>query len=781
MQVGQVISKLSLMWWLNKILFVLIFIPGFVWAQNCNSNLKGYIFDTGTGKPLEAVAVFVKETNTYYSTDSKGIFISNGLCPGHYHFILSHIGCAPKMLHVSVISDTVLNIEMDHSVHLMHSVTVKGHHNQSNHKEEHIHESEIIDQAKETLAELLESLNGVSLIKNGGAAKPIVHGMYGNRLSILNNGIPQAGQQWGNDHAPEIDPLTANQITVIKGSGTLEHFGGNMGSIILVEPQKIKQEPHIHGKSTYFFESNGRGHGLHAKVQQHTRAIGWRLGVTAKKRGDQNSANYFLNNTGSDELNYFAQLQNVYKHKWYNSLYFSAFNSTIGVLRGGHIGNLTDLQDAFSREVPFFTEPNFSYGIEAPKQRVNHYLTKLRTKRLIDSLSSFTLTAAFQLNQRNEFDVRRVGRSEIPAMSLRQYSFYNDLKYKRRWRENQIKFGIQLNILDNTNLPGTGILPLIPDYLSYQSASYFIVNKTHGKHLLEAGLRYDYMYRSVIVFNKDRTIDKYLELFGNYSASALWKYNASDKSLISAGFAYAMRPPGANELYSFGLHQGVSGIEQGDINLDPESSFKGTFSWEQRFFESFYLSSFFYAQPFSNYIYLQPQEEIRLTIRGAFPVFKYQQIRALIYGSDWVTGFDPFDGANVECKYSYIQGLDQTNDLGLVFIPANRWQGSLNYELASALHLGQFTFKNLRLQLNGTYVTKKDNILFQQDFLLPPGAYYLLGAKFTTDIELGGNLWRIVLDGDNLLNTAYRDYLNRLRYFSDDLGRNISLGIIFEF
>jgi hypothetical protein len=100
--------------------------------------------------------------------------------------------------------------------------------------------------------------------------------------------------------------------------------------------------------------------------------------------------------------------------------------------------------------------------------------------------------------------------------------------------------------------------------------------------------------------------------------------------------------------------------------------------------------------------------------------------------------------------------LDQTNDLGLIFIPANRWQGSLNYELASALHLGQFTFKNLRLQLNGTYVTKKDNILFQQDFLLPPDAYYLLGAKFTTDIELGGNLWRIVLDGDNLLNPTLK-------------------------
>ena len=30
---------------------------------------------------------------------------------------------------------------------------------------------------------------------------------------------------------------------------------------------------------------------------------------------------------------------------------------------------------------------------------------------------------------------------------------------------------------------------------------------------------------------------------------------------------------------------------------------------------------------------------------------------------------------------------------------------------------------------------------------------------------------------DNLLNTTYRDYLNRFRYYSDELGRNISLKI----
>jgi iron complex outermembrane receptor protein len=37
--------------------------------------------------------------------------------------------------------------------------------------------------------------------------------MWGNRVSIINNGIAQSGQQWGVDHAPEIDPFTADHIT----------------------------------------------------------------------------------------------------------------------------------------------------------------------------------------------------------------------------------------------------------------------------------------------------------------------------------------------------------------------------------------------------------------------------------------------------------------------------------------------------------------------------------------------------------------------------------------
>jgi len=128
-----------------------------------------------------------------------------------------------------------------------------------------------------------------------------VHGLFGNRLLILNNGVPQSGQQWGNDHSPEIDPLAADQITVLKGTSAIEYPGGNLGSLVSIMPSKIINEPHLHGHFISAYESNGRGISLNTKLQKYSPVLAWRVNATYKKYGDRSAPDYFLTNTGSDE------------------------------------------------------------------------------------------------------------------------------------------------------------------------------------------------------------------------------------------------------------------------------------------------------------------------------------------------------------------------------------------------------------------------------------------------------------------------------------------------
>jgi iron complex outermembrane receptor protein len=76
---------------------------------------------------------------------------------------------------------------------------------------------------------------------------------------------------------------------------------------------------------------------------------------------------------------------------------------------------------------------------------------------------------------------------------------------------------------------------------------------------------------------------------------------------------------------------------------------------------------------------------------------------------------------------------------------------------------------------DGKFVTKT------VDVSTPPAGYNKIGA----DLNWGpypafsGKI-NISLSFDNLLNTSYRNYLNRLRFYADEHGRNVMLQIKFN-
>ena len=341
----------------NKIiLFILCIIGQNVFSQDCNITIYGQLLDSGTDEKIIDANIYLNERQELFNSDVQGKFQIESLCAQDYHLTISHVACETKYIHLAISKDTFLFIYFDHSQHELESIEINapattqiiGYSSSLNNQS-------ITDNADQNLSTMLENIAGVSSLKNGSAiAKPIIHGMYGNRISILNNGIAQSGQQWGNDHSPEIDPLTAKKLTVIKGASSLEFPGNNLGAVVLVEPSKIDKEPHLHGKSQYFYNSNGRGHGLHTELQQSNKFLAWKFNVTGKLIGDHSAPNYYLNNTGSKSGNFALQLEKSFNSTVFTDLYFSSFNSSIGILRGSHIGNLTDLEDAFIRNEPFY-------------------------------------------------------------------------------------------------------------------------------------------------------------------------------------------------------------------------------------------------------------------------------------------------------------------------------------------------------------------------------------------------------------------------------------------
>jgi len=255
-----------------------------------------------------------------------------------------------------------------------------------------------------------------------------------------------------------------------------------------------------------------------------------------------------------------------------------------------------------------------------------------------------------------------------------------------------------------------------------------------------------------------------------------FNYKLGENWETSYNIGYAARYPEVNELYSYGLHQGVSGIEEGDISLRKEVSVKNTLSLKGNVKKRLFLEGLFYHQVINDFIFLNPQDEIRLTIRGAFPVFKYEQTDARLIGFDIAATYEATERFNITGKYSYLDGDDRGNQLPLVYMPSNNIYTELNYKLPE---LG--CLSNVGFQINSRFVFEQKELLPSQDFVAVPESYYLIGLKLSAEKELPKLRLSLFVRAENLLNETYREYLNRQRYFADDLGFNLIVGVNISF
>lgn len=773
------------MWWFNKysrFILALLAVPVLSFGQNCNLIFKGQVIDESTGVALPFTSIYNPATQNGVMADSLGNFEMKNLCAGSYQFQFSHIGCDTKQFRVDLQRDSIYTIFMNHHNEWLNEVVVHGkNEGNSTQVSNTLNTEQVVSEGNKDLASLIGKIQGVSTLKTGsGISKPVIQGLYGNRVTILNNGIAQAGQQWGNDHAPEIDPFVANHISVIKGASALLYSGSSLGGVVLVEPGNIPHNEQLNGDVNYIFQTNGLGHTLNTHIGRSDDWAAWRVTGTVKVVGDMQTPDYYLTNTGKREGNLAVQLEKTIASRWHTNLYYSLYNTNIGILRGAHIGNLTDLEDAFTRPIPFFTEDHFSYNINSPRQEVQHHLLKLETNYLISDVQSLKIKYGGQLDNRKEFDVRRGGRSDIPALSLWQNNQYLDGIYNLSLPKGySLKTGIQLNYVDNVNNPETGILPLIPDYRSYNGAAILVLKREKDKLFYELGARYDVKQLDVWAISRTlpREIETHNHVFNDYnlSAGATYQFTGFLKTNLDVG--YVLRSPEINELYSYGLHQGVSGIEIGNPEMKSEKSLKMVLSTDWNLGSKLFIQALGYYQNIHNFIYLQPQDEFELTIRGAFPVFMYEQTNAEIIGSDLMLSYEPFSNLKFVTKYSVLKGTNVTENIPLVYMPPNNWSATGTYYFKNP---GKF--HNNSISINGEYVFKQKNYVDGQDFVPPPDGYFLLGFNAATVIPLEHHKnIKISVQGENVLNKKYRDYMNRQRYFADDVGINLMLRVSYNF
>ena len=79
-------------------------------------------------------------------------------------------------------------------------------------------------------------------------------------------------------------------------------------------------------------------------------------------------------------------------------------------------------------------------------------------------------------------------------------------------------------------------------------------------------------------------------------------------------------------------------------------------------------------------------------------------------------------------------------------------------------------------------VFKQKRYVPNSDYVSPPKGYDLLSAQAGIIKKMNnGESLQVVLGCSNLTNLSYRDYMNRFRYFTDELGRNWTIKVLVPF
>ncbi len=745
--------------------------------NECQLTLKGKVTDSHDGTDLSYSSIYIVELQKGVAADDKGRFSLTNLCPGGYTLIVMHIGCEPDTSSIDLKESMSIKLDLEHHAEELGQAEVVAFKELK--QEKMLNSERRIDDhlsSMTSLAALSSTVNGVTMLQSGSnVAKPVIHGLHSNRITMVNNDVALEGQNWGIEHAPEIDPFAAERLTVVKGASALRYGTSAIGGTIIALPDEPGKLDQLNGQVYLGTASNNRkglaAFKLNGRFEQFKK---WNFGIqgSVKKSGTVKTPRYYLNNTAMEEYNYSWTVG--YRNKGFAStVHYSQFNSDIGVFSGAHIGNLTDLEIAIASDQPRDEDKgDFSYAIDRPYQHVEH--ETIQWKNVLErERGQWKLVLARQFNLREEYDKHLprgfTADESLPEFAINLESYTGSLVYEAMKKGN-FQYEAGVNAITQINRL-KGRRSFIPAYTSDGMGAYAALSYDKGFWETNFGARLEQKnYDAEIV--EQRQVDNVQKRFLTPAATAEVIYNRFKQVNLGLNYTFAQRTPGINELFSDGIHHGVAAIEYGDETLNPESSQKisGSIAYQSKN-EKTDIDVTIYSNWIADFIYLQPQEAA-LTIRGAFPVYQQQQTDAFLSGVDLGWNQELSKHLSLEINGSYLYAQNVSENKPLIFMPANRIYGGLSYTFNSSE-----VFYKPFVGVGLSHVFEQKRVPLDEDFAKAPAAYSLL--SFTMGGTLAVGKYNVIIDVtiENLTNTVYRDYMNRFRYYADEMGRNISVNL----
>jgi iron complex outermembrane receptor protein len=540
--------------------------------------IKGHVLRNESQIPLQNVLVVAWPCGQTTTTNRSGFY--QVLCPSG----IDSITCTASFFKTSTISVrgrdhidfwlTPLEVEIDQvAIETMHSP-----------------ELEAQRFSGPDLMQVFDHTPGLQSLDLGDAmVQPVIRGLLGSRVALLEDGIPQQGGRWGSDHGILADPVLYGSMEWVPGGGHLwmgpESVGGGLR---LTAPKPLEYTGSMTTWGSSFRQGDNRmkSHILHA-IQDEDRF--WYLGTSGSVFGNQNIPQASFTYLGRS----YALTDNVLPNTAGHSLH-----GTVGTERPTHRGGRVESSIRFSDVIQGLfpgivgvprqgdLEANSRlFLVEIPQQ----HATRLQTTGIWKTPagqngSSRSVKASVSWNRRLELAPPHAhGWGPEPSsnlsLSLEEWTGY----LESTWRGAHGTFGVQF---EGLTVATSGWEFLLPSH--HRLRCSVLGEKRIGPH--QFGVRADIVSTaqqgheeplydaSSTVVGADPRADHMQRLIPGGMAS--WLANIEPISRDWTGTASVVvytRAPSNYELGANGIHHGTFRFEKGSPLLQSEKSIEARF------------------------------------------------------------------------------------------------------------------------------------------------------------------------------------------------------------
>lgn len=808
---------------------ILLLLLQTIWIY-CQNSLTGTIRNKTNQEPLPGALIYFPDLKSGVISDAEGKYIANQLPKIKTILQIKLLGYKTIVKTIDLSVTQQLDFEMEESVVEAEEIVVTG----SSHATElkrnpvpivSIDNKYLTESSANNIIESISKVPGVNALSTGpNVSKPYIRGLGYNRILTLFDGIRQDGQQWGDEHGIEVDQFLVDRIEVVKGPASLIYGSDALAGVVNLLPGNAAPEGTIKGSLLGNYQTNNKQYATSFYLAGNSKGLIWgfrgskKQASTYKNRYD---GNVFGTKYNESDLNAYIGIT----RSWgYSRLNFSLYDNLQEIPDGTRdsssrrfVKQITEVDTL--RPIVSNSELN-SYQIGVIHQHIQHFRL-YSDNHFILPKGHLDLKIGAQQSHRQEFSHPQ--NPSVAGLNLLLNTLTYDLKYHfPELKELEATIGVNGMYQENKNDKATEFV--IPDHTLFDLGPFVFLKKNFKKLDLALGARYDIrsftnknMYTKTNPDNgfdmqtpfdaNDTTLtkqfDSYSHTFSGFSGSIGFTYILSDKFSVKLNVARGYRAPNISEISAKGVHPGTGFEQLGDANFKPEFSLQEDLGLN---FDNEHISAALsiFNNTIDNYIYneklssLLGGDSIYTESGNSFPVFKFRQTKAQLYGGEFNLDIHPhpFDWLHFENSASLIyavnlggNGANITDSTKyLPYIPPFH----TNSELRAEFKGKKGVIANYYLKIGVQYYATQNRFYSAYGTETETKGYTLLDAGLGFDVvnKKREVLLKFSIHANNLTDVAYQNNMSRLKYFDNypnnatgrsgiyNMGRNFSFKLI---